>query len=102
MYGVRICSFHDADGEVTVGGVVYRFEFSKMFGPLWIGKTGKVLSNQNPKRAVWEAFYDWYEARYGEMQWRKAEREERETAAKLESGELVRIGNHIFPRSMLP
>lgn len=100
MYGVRICSFHDADGEVTDSrGRVWRFEFSKMFGPTLVGKRGQVLENQTMTKAFWEAFYDWYEAKYGELEWRKAERE---FAAEMASGKYVRIGNNIVPRTMVP
>lgn len=99
MYGVRICSFHDADGEVTdFRGRVWRFEFSKMFGPTLVGKTGVALKNQAMTGAFWEAFYDWYEAKYGLLPWRE---EERETARMIADGRLVKVGRNLVPKEML-
>lgn len=65
MYGVRICSFHEADGEgVDINGRVWRWEFSRQFGPLFTDGNGKPLENQPGERSpAWPVFNRWYEAR---------------------------------------
>lgn len=58
---VHICSF------TTVANVQrgrYRFDFSEMFGPLFLSKRGVPLENQpQPGSAAWVAFDDWYRER---------------------------------------
>jgi hypothetical protein len=99
MSNMIVCSFTDASGEIVVGGVVWRFEFSNYFGPLWLNKDRSEKKNQNPSKKVWDAWYDqWYIPKYGEPGFKKAERELNEL---MESGEMVRIGNHILPAGWL-
>lgn len=56
----HICSFSDpADYKIRFDGGEYRFEWSDRFGPLFIGKTGKILRNQNPPGKVIDAITKW-------------------------------------------
>ncbi|MCC6970460.1 MAG: hypothetical protein IT434_09585 [Phycisphaerales bacterium] len=56
-----ICSFTDFDDvRLTVDGQVFRFEFSKRFGPLMIGKRGRTIDNYPPlKSPFWDALQAW-------------------------------------------
>lgn len=67
-YGVRVCCFHDADGESRCGR--WRWEFSKMFGPTFVRKNGEPLKNQPEPREpprhqhpAWVAFEEWLSER---------------------------------------
>ena len=71
------CSFAKAVGvEYEYRGKVYRWDFSEMFGPLWIDEEGEPLAEQYRHHACacWKAFYKWL----GE--WR--DQQAREAAAK--------------------
>ena len=47
--------------SISVGGRVWRFNFDKWFGPLWLKADGYTeRKNQNPPKAVWRAFNRWY------------------------------------------
>lgn len=63
MYGVRICSFHDADGDgVDYNGRTWRWEFSRLFGPLFVDQRGSPLRVQPGERSpAWKVFERWYE-----------------------------------------
>jgi hypothetical protein len=58
---MRACSFTDvADVTLEAGGQVYRFEFSRRFGPLMLGKRGQSLETVPPKRSpFWKALHLW-------------------------------------------
>ena len=45
--------------QVTVQGRVWRFDYDRHFGPLWLRKDGTERSCQNPKKEVWTAFELW-------------------------------------------
>lgn len=47
--------------SVMVDGRTWHFDFDWYCGPLWTRKNGQPLSNQNPPKAVWEAFNVWLE-----------------------------------------
>lgn len=60
--GLHICSFTDFDDVrlVTADGSEFRFEFSKRFGPLMIGKRGRTIDALPPKRSkFWRALTAW-------------------------------------------
>ena len=47
------------DQEITVNGRVWRFDFDKWMGPLWLRKDGCERKCQSPGKAVWKAFERW-------------------------------------------
>jgi len=47
------------DQEITVNGRVWRFDFDKWYGPLWLRKDGSERKCQNPNKAVWKEFEKW-------------------------------------------
>ncbi len=48
-----------SDQEITVNGKVWRFDYDRHFGPLWLKKDGSERSCQNPNKSVWAAFEQW-------------------------------------------
>ncbi len=48
-----------SDQEITVNGKVWRFDYSRRLGPLWLKKDGSERRCQNPNKAVWAAFEQW-------------------------------------------
>lgn len=59
------CSFSAAVGvEYEYRGKVYRWDFSEMFGPLWLGEDFEPLDDQyrHPACACWKAFNEWLPA----------------------------------------
>ncbi len=51
----------ELDQEITVDGKVWRFDFDRMFGPLWLRKDGIERKCQMPPKKVWDAFEKWHE-----------------------------------------
>lgn len=49
------------DQEIIVNGRVWRFDFDRRLGPLWLRKDGMERRCQNPNKAVWDAFEKWLE-----------------------------------------
>jgi hypothetical protein len=51
--------------EIPAGlGKAWRFEFSRMFGPVLVGKNGDPLKSQPPERSrFWPEFEKWLQAR---------------------------------------
>jgi len=48
------------DQSIIVNGRIWRFEFDRRLGPLWLKADGFTPREcQNPKKAVWEAFEIW-------------------------------------------
>ena len=47
--------------EVAVSGKVWRFDYCRRLGPLWLRKDGTERKCQNPHSAVWKAFETWLE-----------------------------------------
>jgi hypothetical protein len=45
--------------EIEADGKVWRFDYDRRFGPLWLKKNGEPLKNQCPPIAVWDAFDLW-------------------------------------------
>lgn len=59
---IFVDSFIDAEGVSPNGR--HRWEFSEMFGPLFVRKNGEPLKNQPPPgSAAWTAFQAWFDAR---------------------------------------
>ena len=54
---ITVCDL--VDQEITVNGKVWRFDYDRRFGPLWLKKDGSERRCQNPKKAVWTAFEQW-------------------------------------------
>jgi hypothetical protein len=55
---VHICNFTTVE-NIQRGR--YRFDFSEMFGPLFIRASGEPLKNQpQPGSRAWVAFEDWH------------------------------------------
>ncbi|MEY5061066.1 MAG: hypothetical protein RIS45_987 [Planctomycetota bacterium] len=83
-----VCTFIDATGSATVRGKKWRWEFHHFLGPTFVRANGEPLTKQPGERhPVWEAFYDWYEAKFGPIKWRE---EERATKAAIAAGTLTR------------
>lgn len=61
MMNFHICSFTDfSDVTLEAGGQVFRFEFSKQFGPLMIGKRGNTIDGVPPQCSpFWRALEAW-------------------------------------------
>lgn len=61
-YGVRICYFCEAIGEgVDINGRVWRWEFGRQFGPVFIDKrNGDPLDVQPAEKSpAWPVFEHW-------------------------------------------
>ena len=54
---VTVCDLPDQ--QVIVDGKVWRFDFDRHFGPLWLRKDGSERRCQNPNKRVWAAFEEW-------------------------------------------
>jgi hypothetical protein len=54
---ITVCDL--ADQAVTVKGKIWRFDYDRHFGPLWLKKDGSERRCQNPNKAVWKAFEQW-------------------------------------------
>lgn len=48
------------EGQVVVNGRVWRFDFCRQFGPLWLKKNGNPRKCQSPNKIVWAAFDVWF------------------------------------------
>jgi hypothetical protein len=48
-----------SDQEITVNGKVWRFDYDRRLGPLWLKKDGTERCCQNPNKRVWAAFEQW-------------------------------------------
>lgn len=59
--GFHICSFTTfADLVIEADGECWRFEFSKLFGPIMLGKRGQPLSALPPQRSMfWKVLHQW-------------------------------------------
>jgi hypothetical protein len=57
----RICSFYEATGECLIGNRTWRWEFSSMFGPLFVDGRGVPLKDQqlSERHPVWPHFEAW-------------------------------------------
>ncbi len=47
------------DQQIVVNGRIWRFNFCRHTGPLWLKKDGSFRYCQIPKKAVWDAFEQW-------------------------------------------
>jgi hypothetical protein len=47
------------DQQIIVNGRVWRFDFCRHTGPLWLKKDGSERRCQNPNKRVWDAFEQW-------------------------------------------
>lgn len=45
--------------QIIVNGRVWRFDYCKRLGPLWLKKDGTDRKCQNPNKSVWDAFEQW-------------------------------------------
>lgn len=56
----HICTFSDPqDYRIQINGHTHRFDWSDRFGPLFLGKDGRDLKNQNQQKLVWDALGQW-------------------------------------------
>lgn len=46
--------------KILVDGKIYYFDFSHMFGPLFLSKTHRILKNQGPPKRVFNAITVWF------------------------------------------
>lgn len=53
----------EPDQHVVVNGKVWRFDYDRRLGPLWLRKDGTERRCQNPNKAVWDAFNEWIKTR---------------------------------------
>jgi hypothetical protein len=60
-YGAIVCGPDKINQKILVNGRVWRFDFDRWFGPLWLRADGETRKCQNPKKAVWQAFQEWLE-----------------------------------------
>jgi hypothetical protein len=58
---VSMCD--EPDQQVMVNGKVWRFDYDRRLGPLWLRKDGSDRRCQNPNKAVWAAFEEWIKTR---------------------------------------
>jgi hypothetical protein len=54
---ITVCDL--ADQKITVNGKVWRFDYDRRLGPLWLRKDGSERRCQSPNKAVWTAFEQW-------------------------------------------
>ena len=47
------------DQQVSVNGRIWRFDFDRHLGPLWLKKDKSERRCQNPNKQVWKAFEQW-------------------------------------------
>lgn len=53
----------EPDQSIVVNGRKWRFDFDRMFGPLWLKSNGTTERKcQNPSRSVWAEFEKWHRA----------------------------------------
>lgn len=50
------------DQEINVDGRIWRFEYDRYLGPLWLKKNGEPRSCQVPNKRVWEELDKWVQA----------------------------------------
>lgn len=59
-YGIRICSFIDAEGSAQVGSTFWRWEFHEYMGPTFYrGKKSEKPVSPSEKSPVWDHFNAW-------------------------------------------
>jgi hypothetical protein len=63
IIGGTVChiDYPDGYGEVVVDGRKWSFDFHDYLGPTFLKKNGEVRKCQNPKKAVWAAFEEWFQ-----------------------------------------
>lgn len=49
----------EVEGRAIVKGQVWRWEFSRFTGPIFINNDGSPRKCQNPNKDVWKAFNTW-------------------------------------------
>lgn len=49
------------DQEITVNGRIWRFDFDRYCGPLWLRKDGQARKCQCPGKPVWKEWGKWFE-----------------------------------------
>jgi len=49
------------DNEIAVNGRGWRFDFDRHLGPTWLRKDGSDRKCQNPSKAVWDAYGNWFD-----------------------------------------
>jgi hypothetical protein len=47
------------DNEINVDGRIWRFDFDRQLGPLWLKSDGTERKCQMPNKRVWAAFEEW-------------------------------------------
>lgn len=59
--GFILDSFTDCEGSCVIAGKTWRWEFSALFGPLFVTAQGEPLKNQpGPRHPVWKRFEEWH------------------------------------------
>lgn len=56
---ISVCD--NPDQQLTVNGRIWRFDYDRWLGPVWLKKNGEPRECQNPNKAVWQAFENWKE-----------------------------------------
>jgi len=54
---ISVCD--SPDQQMEVKGRIWRFDYDRWVGPLWLKKNGEPRECQNPNKAVWQAFENW-------------------------------------------
>jgi len=54
---ISVCD--SPDQQMEVNGRIWRFDYDRWLGPLWLKKNGEPRECQNPNKAVWQAFENW-------------------------------------------
>ena len=54
---VSVCDM--PDNEINVDGRIWRFDFDRQLGPLWLKRNGTERKCQMPNKRVWAAFDHW-------------------------------------------
>ena len=60
---IHVCDFTTvANAQEEHNGKTYYFDFSEMYGPLFLNKKGEVLDKQpGPRSNAFKAFNQWYD-----------------------------------------
>jgi hypothetical protein len=56
---ISVCD--NPDQQLDVNGRIWRFDYDRWLGPVFLKKNGEPRECQNPNKAVWQAFENWRE-----------------------------------------
>jgi len=54
---ISFCETHDC--EIIVKDRIWRFDFDRNLGPIWLKADGSDRKCQNPNKTVWNEFNKW-------------------------------------------